>query len=101
MVAERRELAALEAEGRQTLLALARREQRVRVWRRYRALLLLGGGQPPEAVAVALGCSRASVYGWAAAWRRVGVAGVRPAARGGRPRGLDGAGEALLDARLR
>src|SRR5438874_1858883 len=56
---------------RAALGAAAAAEPRVRVWRRYRAILLLAE-QGPEAVARALGCSRASVYGWAAAggvWR--------------------------------
>jgi transposase len=101
MGAERPGLVGLDGAGREALLALAAGERRVRVWRRYRALLLLGAGQPPAAVAAALGCSRASVYGWAAAWRRAGATGVRPSAvRGGRRRGLAGAGEALLAARL-
>jgi transposase len=92
----------LDAAGRRALLDLVAQERRARVARRYRALLLLGDGQPPEAVAAALGCCRASVYGWAAAWRRAGAAGVRPAAtRGGRRRALAGGGEAVLDACLR
>jgi transposase len=95
-------LVRLDEAGRRALLALAAGERRARVARRYRVLLLLGDGQPPEAVAAALGCCRASVYGWAAAWRRAGAAGVRPAAaRGGRGRALAGGGEAVLDARLR
>ena len=95
-------LVEVDAEGRTPLRELSGRERRARVWRRYRALLLLGEGQPPEVVAAALGCSRASVSAWAAAWRRAGAAGVRPVpGRGGRPRGLSGAGETLLDDRLR
>jgi transposase len=95
-------LVAVDEAARRTLRALARGERRVRVWRRYQALLLLAGGQAPEGVAAALGCGRTSVYGWATAWRRAGAAGLGPSpGRGGRRRGLAGAGEALLDARLR
>ena len=95
-------LVALDEDSRRALRALAREARQARVWRRYQALLLLGAGPPPETVAAALGCSRASVYAWAAAWRQRGGVGPRPSpARGGRPRELAGAGEALLDARLR
>src|SRR5690242_20604742 len=88
---------ALTGAERATLGALAAQERRVRVWRRYQALLLLDSGQEPGAVAAVLGCGRASVYAWAAAWRQQGATGVWPsAARGGRPRTLMGAGEALL-----
>lgn len=67
---------ALTSEERDTLAAAAARERRVRVWRRYQAVLLVGDGQHPEAVATAVGCSRASIYNWVAAWRRAGVAGL-------------------------
>lgn len=72
----------LDPRQRAELEAAAAGERRVRVWRRYRAVLLLGDGQPPAAVAATLGCSPSSVYGWAAAWRRDGLAGLR-----GRPHG--------------
>jgi transposase len=72
----------LSAAERAALDAAAGTERRVRVWRRYRALLLLGDGQPAVVVATTLGCSLSSVYGWAAAWRRDGLAGVQ-----GRPHG--------------
>ena len=65
------------------LEAAAAGERRVRVWRRYRAVLLLAEGEAPAAVATALGCSRSSVYGWAGAWRRAGMAGVQGRAHGG------------------
>jgi transposase len=91
----------LTAAQRQALERAAAREGRVRHWRRYRALLLLGAGQRPEAVAAALGCGRTSVAGWARAWRRAGLAGLREAPRGGRAPLLGDAGAALLDARLR
>jgi transposase len=45
----------------------------------------------PEAVAAMLGCSRSSVYGWAAAWRRDGLPGLA-----GRP---PGGGAARLEER--
>lgn len=82
---------ALGPRERADLEATAAAERRVRTWRRYRAVLLLAGGRPPGAVAAALGCSRASVYAWAAAWQREGIAGLR-----GRP---PGGGVARLDAR--
>jgi transposase len=71
-------------------------EPRVRRWRRYQAVLLLAAGQPPGAVATALGCAVSSVYNWAAAWRRDGVAGLREGDHGGGKPVLDAAGEALL-----
>ncbi len=50
-----------------------------------------------EQVAAGLGCARSSVFAWAAAWRKEGLAGVTPAPHGGGPaRRLDGDGEALL-----
>lgn len=73
----------LNAAERSTLEAAAGAERRVRVWRRYRAVLLLADGGQPEAVAVALGCSRASVYNWAAAWRQHGLPGLRGQPAGG------------------
>ena len=67
---------------RADLEAAAAAERRVRVWRRYRAVLLLADGAAPAGVAGALGCSPSSVYGWAGAWRRGGLGGLR-----GRPHG--------------
>lgn len=67
---------------RAALEGAAASERRARIWRRYRAVLLLGDGHPPAAVAAALGCSLSSVYGWAATWRREGLRGLR-----GRPHG--------------
>jgi transposase len=72
----------LSPRQRADLEAAAGDERRVRVWRRYRAVLLLGDGQAPVAVAAALGCSLSSVYGWAATWRREGLRGLQ-----GRPHG--------------
>jgi transposase len=68
---------------RADLEAAAASERRVRVWRRYRAVLLLADGETPAAVATTLGCSPSSVYGWAGAWRRAGLAGLRGRAHGG------------------
>ena len=51
--------------------------------RRYQAVLLLADGEPPGRVATALGCGVSSVYHWAAAWRRAGVAGLREGDHGG------------------
>lgn len=73
----------LTASQRTELEAAAAGERRVRVWRRYRAVLLLDDEQPPALVASTLGCSLSSVYGWAAAWRRDGLAGVQGRAHGG------------------
>lgn len=81
-----------------SLEAAAAAERRVRVWRRYRAILLLAGGElGPAQVAVALGCARASVYGWAQAWRIAGLAGLQEAPRTGRPARLAGDGTAVLE----
>ena len=80
--------------------AAAARETNVRRWRRYQAVLLLAEGQVPGAVAHTLGCSRASVYAWAAGWRAQGVAGLREGDHGGGRVKLDGGGEALLTNRL-
>ena len=83
----------LTAAGRAELEAAVAAERRVRQWRRYRAVLLLAE-RAPEAVAASLGCSRSSVYGWAAAYRAGGLAGLRARPRPGRPTrlGVDGAG---------
>src|SRR4051812_12122177 len=61
---------------RAALADAAAHERRVRRWRRYQAVLRVAGGERPEAVAASLGCSRASVYNWLAAWRDEGIAGV-------------------------
>ena len=76
------------------------KEPRLRRWRRYQAVLLLADGEPPGRVATALGCAHASVYNWAAAWRRDGIAGLYEADHAGAPRVLDADGEALLAAFL-
>lgn len=73
----------LSVGDRAALAAAAGRERRVRVWRRYRAILLLGEGQTPPTVAATLGCSLSSVYGWAVAWRQDGLAGLRGQPHGG------------------
>jgi transposase len=73
-------------------------ERRVRLWRRYRAVLLLADDLAPPAVARALGCSLSSVYNWAAMWADGGLAGLRGKGHGGgRERLLAGGGEALLE----
>ncbi len=69
----------LTAEERETLAGAAAQERRVRVWRRYQAVLLVGGGQHPAVVATAVGCSRASIDNWVAAWRGEGLAGLAEA----------------------
>lgn len=75
-------------------------EPRLRRWRRYHAVVLLAAGQPPGVVATALGCAVSSVYNWAAAWRRDGLAGLREGDHGGGQPVLDAAGEALVVALL-
>ena len=82
---------------RQSLEQAATAERRVRVWRRYRAVLLLGEGQPPEVVARLLDCSRASVYGWAATWRQRGLAGLAGQPPGGGVARLDERAGPLLE----
>ena len=81
---------------RTELEAAAAAEKRVRRWRRYQAVLLLADGHAPAAVARMLRCSRASVYAWAAAWRRTGVAGLREGDHGGGRVKLAAAGAAAL-----
>lgn len=73
----------LALQQRTDLEAAAAGERRVRVWRRYRAVLLLADGETPAAVAAVLGCSLSSVYGWAGAWQRGGLAGLRGRSHGG------------------
>jgi transposase len=85
---------------RVALEAAAGQERRVRVWRRYRAMLLLSEGQPPAAVAATLGCSLSSVYGWAAAWRRDGLTGLRGRPHGGGVVALDARAGPLLETLL-
>ena len=53
--------------------------------------MLLLAERAPEAVAASLGCSRSSVYAWAAAYRAGGLAGVRERPRAGRPTRLGAA----------
>jgi transposase len=53
-------------------------------------------GEQPGRVATALGCAPSSIYNWAAAWRRDGIAGLYEADHAGAPRVLDADGEALL-----
>lgn len=91
---------AMTSAQRAELVAAAAAERQTRRWKRYRAVLLLAEGQPPAAVAHALECSRASVYGWAARWCTPGVAGLGEGDHGGGRVKLDAGGEALLAARL-
>ncbi len=69
----------LSESARATLTDTAAHERRVRRWRRYQAILLVADGRRPEEAAASLGCSRASVYSWLAAWREHGLAGWREA----------------------
>src|SRR3954466_16418418 len=66
---------------RTALAAAAAHERRVRRWRRYQAVLLVGAGARPEEAATSIGCSRASGYGWLAARRSRGLAGLQEAPR--------------------
>lgn len=65
---------------RAVLTDAATRERRVRQWRRYQAVLLVADGMSPQQAATSVGCSRASVYSWLAAWRERGFAGLVEAA---------------------
>ena len=64
---------------RAALADAAAHERGVRRWRRYQAVLLVADGKRPEEVAASVGCSRASVYSWLAAWRARGLAGLMEA----------------------
>lgn len=77
-----------------------RTERRVRHWRRYQAIRLLAHGEPPDAVATAVGCRLSSVYNWIAAWKRRGSAGLAEARHGGRHQQLDATGIGQLEALL-
>ena len=90
----------LTPQQRAELEAAVSAEQRVRQWKRYQAVLLLGAGEAPATVARTVRCSRASVYGWAARWRTQGVAGLREGTHGGGKAKLDADGEAVLHAVL-
>jgi transposase len=89
----------LTADEREQLTAAAARERRVRHWRRYQALLL-AEEKSPEAVAEAVGCSRASVYNWITAWQRAGIAGLAEAPHAAPLRAHTVPLETLLDALL-
>jgi transposase len=69
----------LSESERAALTDVAAHERRVRRWRRYQAVLLVADGKRPQEAAASLGCSRASVYSWLAAWRTEGVAGLAEA----------------------
>jgi transposase len=81
---------------RAALVAAAAHERRVRRWRRYRAVLLVADGRHPEQAAAGLGCSRAGVYSWLAAWRTDGLAGLVEAAHPAAPRAHTAPLDALL-----
>lgn len=63
--------------------------------RRLRAVLLLGAGQHPEAVAVAVDASESSIYAWAKAWRQGGLTALDDV-HGGTPFLLDASARRLL-----
>jgi transposase len=90
----------LSAPQRTAVETAAAGERRVRVWRRYRAVLLLADGEAPAAVAAALGCSVSSVYGWATAWRHRGQAGLAGRPHGGGVAPLAERAGALLESLL-
>jgi transposase len=83
---------------RSALAAALHATKTVRDWRRLQAIHLLASGQEAPAVAAALGCHVASVYGWADVWRTHGLAGLTPRPHGGgRPRRLETHAEADLE----
>lgn len=90
----------LTPDERTALTAAAAREKRVRQWRRYRAVLLVAAGMAPVAAATGVGCSRASVYNWVAAWRAEGVIGVVEASHVSPPPAHTASLETLLTERL-
>lgn len=90
----------LTPQQRAELEAAVSAEPGVRRWKRYQAVLLLAEGDAPARVARTLRCSRASVYAWAARWRRQGVRGLREGDHGGGQVKLDAGGEAVLHAVL-
>lgn len=87
----------LSPAARAELERAAAGERRTRRWRRYRAVLLLADGQAPATIAAALGCSVSSVYGWASAWRRAGLAGLRGRPHGGGVASLAARAGAVLE----
>ncbi len=87
----------VSAQQEAELAAATAAEQRVRQWRRYRAIHLLARGHTPATIAAVLGCSLASIYNWAAAWRQAGVSGLQEARHGGRSRCLDATAEQYVE----
>ncbi len=90
----------LSAEQRAALEQAVAQTTRVRVWRRYQAVLLLAQGQDVAQVAQALRASSSGVYGWAAQFRQAGLAGLAEGYHPGRVRQLDAAGTRWLDETL-
>src|SRR5271170_5876846 len=91
----------LTADERAALEGALRRTKRVREWRRYRALLLLGDGRPPPEIAEVLQVSLTSVYNWHDDWRKQGIAGLRESTHPGLVPLLDHTGLDWLDRMLR
>lgn len=83
--------------ARAALEAAAASESQTRGWKRYRAVLLVGAGMAPMAVAQVLDCARSSVYSWVAAWRADGVSGLQEGPHRGAVLRLDRAGQVLLE----
>jgi transposase len=90
----------LTDEQRQGLEQALGTTRRVREWRRYRAVLLLGEGQKAPGIAATLRVSEASVYNWLAAWRAEGLAGLHEGVHPGLAHRLDAAGMVWLDGLL-
>src|SRR5579884_215109 len=88
---------AMTAEQRAEVEAAQRRSRSVRHWKRYQALLLRARGVPVPELARTLGCSRASVSHWTAAWAVAGAAGVAEGEHRGAARRLDEDGERRLE----
>lgn len=87
----------LTPEQQFALEAAAATESRTRGWKRYQAVLLVAAGLPPRLIGQSLRCHLASVYGWVAAWRREGMAGLAERPHSGAARRLEGAAVALLE----
>jgi transposase len=87
----------LTAEEQKTLKEQVETCRQVRQWKRAQAVLLLAQGLLPEQVAMVLSCSRASVYNWAAAWKRQGSVVLCEESHAGRPPELDPKALELLD----
>lgn len=90
----------LSEQEREELTQAAAHERRVRQWRRYQAILLVGQGHSTTMIAATLGCRRSSVYNWVTAWKAHGRAGLQETRHGGRRRRADATAEQTLESLL-